>query len=291
MRQIQYNLATNSLRFELPEEWSKPDLTALTLQIANKAGTELMAASAVTLYTATTLNGAVNRFSTSIALTTGATAVTTGDRLMLVGAGGSEVVTVRGYNSGTATLEGAVNNAYDDSDAVHGLWGTVTVDTTTVATWPAGLIVRLLWTPTGTGMPVTELAQIDKTSLDIEGLGIELNDTYPRAYQSFTDKNNLDRMTVVAKRELRAKLKPDGLDIYKMVDQDPIIGLMVCELAHLWTLSGDEQMNDEREAIGAELDRRLAEFRKNPFWIDLDQDGTEDDGEVFSAHPIFNRSH
>jgi len=91
MRQITYNLATNSLRFEYPEEWNPKTVSAVTLTILDLDATELLAASAVTLFTATTLDGDVDKYSSSFTLDSGTDSLTKGDVIMLSGIEGDEV--------------------------------------------------------------------------------------------------------------------------------------------------------------------------------------------------------
>ncbi|MCP4545335.1 MAG: hypothetical protein GY835_02575 [bacterium] len=281
MRQILYNSASNILRLEFPTEWDGDSITGATVKITDLDGDELLAATALTLYTSTTLDGAVERFASSVVLDSAATALAPGDMILIAGAEGNETCVVKGYDATTYTaeLEEILDNEYADADAVYGLWGTYTLDTTTVATWTAGLVVTLTWTPTGGGQPVTEAAQIAIASLDIAGLRLDLQDKFTRVYDAFTDP--VDRFDRIAKQAIRdLKYRHEGtVDIDRAVDQPRFIRAVMAEMAYIWTLSGDEKIADEYQRIMTERDE-ANRILANPFWVDGNQDLEEDAGET-----------
>ena len=293
MDQIKYNSASNVIRFEFPEEWNPEDLTGLTLQIADTQDNELLTATAVTLYTATTLNGDVDRYASEITLTWSATALATGDPLLIIGASARERVRIKGdADSATDTyeLESILDNAFDTGDAVHGCWGTYTLDTTTVADYTAGMELVLNWTPTGTGQPTTTQAQIAKSSVDLEGLRLEFSRTYPRAYSSFIDPvDRFKDMVDIATARLRIKVEAMLIQWDRVVDQSVLMPSMISMLAYLWVINGDDDLEYEYGKIDLQLGKDLNELKQIVIWQDDNQDGKKTEEEETSHEHIFGR--
>jgi hypothetical protein len=290
---LRYNHATNVVRFDFPPEWDGSAITDLKLQIADKDGTELLAAASATIYTATSLDGDVAAYLSSIVLDSAAGALVPGDQLLVAGVLGDELVRVKDYDGTTYTaeLEETLLYAHADNAPVYGMWGTKTVDTTTVATWPIGKIVVLTWTPTGTGLPTTQLGQVVVSRPELEGLRGVFADVWPRAYNAFKEPTEkFDRMYDQAGKQLATELLAEGMDIERIKDTELLEPIMMTKMAWLWALNGDEQLEDERKIIALEYAAQKALIKNLPIWIDHDQDGVEDDGETTSHEPIFDRS-
>jgi hypothetical protein len=291
MRQLKYNFATNTLRLEFPDEWEPADISGITLAIHDRDGTELYAATSVTIYTATTLDDDVEAYLSEFVLASGAGAVSPGDILWIDGVAGPERQTVKGYDSTTrtVTVESILDNAHEDGDAVYPCWGTSgSIDTTTVATWTAGLPVTLTWTPTGSGQAFKELAEVSKISLAVEGLERRFEAIYGRAYDDLrTPADKFGIFREESERQLRLELSSNGLDMDRIMDNDVIAPVLMAKMAFLWTLNGDENKTDERQAISSEYEALLAQLLKNPIWTDVDQDGIQDTDEVTDHDPIF----
>lgn len=292
MQHLRYNNASNVLRFALPAEWNIEDLSALTLTIKNLAGTELLAASAVTMYTATELDGDVSRYDKEITLDSGATDLDEGDEILIVGSAGKEHAIVEGYDSTTkiATLERILDNPYDDGDAVYGLFGSITVDTTVVATFPVGTLLTLVWTPTGTGHTTRQPAQISVNIVDVLNLRKRFSIVYPRAYNAFIQP--VDRfadMVEEAEQGVRTDMELAEMNYDRLWDQDIAAQLVMAKLAFLWTFNGDVEIDDERKFLEDQYDKKLTAAKKLPMWTDSDDDDTEDDGEITDHEHIFEK--
>jgi len=264
----------------------------VTLTIYDTAGVELLAADDLTLYTATTLDGAVARFLSTITLDSGADDLLIGDSILLCGIGGDEVMRVKGYDTTNQVveLEEILDNAYADGDAVYGLFGDINVDTSDTDVFAAGKVVTLKWIPSGSGAPVVESAQIAKTILDISGLRAQFKDIYERAYDAYKEPNDkFNRMVKAAKLEIDAELNANGLQMDRIVDQSRIAPVIMAKMAHMWTYNGDEAKLDEREFLTTDYNAKLALLLKDPIWADHDQDLVEDEAEVTSHEHIFER--
>lgn len=282
MRQLRYN-ATVPLRIEFPYGWYVTALSGLTLTVLDDNGVELLAADAATLYTATTLDSAATQYTSQLVLAAGAGNPSVGDAFYVLGPNGGETVRVKGYETSTKTIETdeILENAYDAGDDVYGMFGDYSLDLTTVATYTAGKIITLLWTPAGTGTPITELAQIAKTALDIVDLEKRFSTLYPRAYHAFTAPvRKVDEMAAEAETAVTMELEAVGLDIQRLIDQSIMTPAIMAKMACLWLLNGDEDKRDEREFICKEYDKQIGILKQLPLWTDQDQDLAQDAGEV-----------
>jgi hypothetical protein len=291
MKQIRYNSAV-PLRMEFPVEWDPKLLTGLTLTVKGRDGVELLAADAATLYTATTLAAAAPRFSGDIILDAGATDLVQLDPILITGVAGDERHTVKGFDSTTKAveLERILDNPHDSGDAVYGLFADYELNTTTVTDFPAGKKITLIWTPAGTGVPITETAQIAKSELDIEGFERDFRDLYERAHRGLTEpRNKFAPMLAQAERRVENELRADGLDIQRVVDQSLLTPLIMAKLAWMWALGGDEGKEDERQVYGAEYQNEKNRVLSWPIWADDDQDNVEDEGEIKTHTPTFYR--
>lgn len=283
MRQILYNSSAQTVRFEFPPEWEYDDITDVTLTIKDKDGDTLMAPASITLMTDTTLNVAAARFADTVYLDTGADTVYPGDKLVIDGIEGTETVTVRGYDASTRAvqLEGILRYAHATGDNVYGLFGTYTLDTSTVSTFTKGLEMTFVWTPDGYQSVITEEAQIAASVMDISGLERSFALVYPRAYEAFTNETNrFNDMAQEAERQLKMRLLSRRLDYDRIVDQDMVKDVLMSTMAWLWVLQGDEQHEDEREVMARELDKHFEYLCQLPIWVDDDQDLIEDDNET-----------
>lgn len=293
MTQIPYSSSAAPVRLEYPEEWDPAAITGLTLTVTDRGGATLLAATSVTRYTATSLNGDVDQFASSIVLDSGASNLSIGDPLLIVGILGREKVRVRGFDTATKTaeLEAILQNEYDDGDSVYGCFADYSLDVSTVATFTAGMIINLIWTPTGTGGAFTQQAQIAATSLEIAGLRQYVADKYPRAYKSFSDPaDKFDRMAKIAEDELTVELLASNppIAIQRIVNTDLVKASVAARMALDWAIAGDDNMEDERKVIGGEYEKHLGWLRQSVVWTDDDMDGIEDDGELRSSEPYFD---
>jgi len=292
MRQILYNNSSQTIRLEFPPEWDPSTITDVTITIKDRDGTELLAADSMTLFTDTTLDGAVSRFADSITLDSGTDAVSPGDQLLIDGASGSEIVVAKGFDSTTKDVElvDIANVAHDDGDNVYGLFATYSLDTSVVATFTKGLLMTLIFTPDGSHSVITEEAQIASSQMEIGGLEKSFRLVYPRAYQAFTEQTRkFADMATEAERQVRQELLSRHLDYNRIVDQGTIKDVLMAKMAWLWVLSGDEQHEDERAVISSEYDKHFEFLCNQPIWADDDQDQIEDDNET-TIHPHIFRS-
>jgi len=293
VKQIRYNDNANVIKFLFPPEWDPKLVSDVELQITNDAGTVLLADTSITLYTASTISAAAARFAGSVTLTSGAGSPSIGDPMLIAGDVGDEIVFVEGYDttSRVLTTEETLRHDHEALDAIYGAFGTYTIDTTTVATFLAGLIVTLRWTPTGVGVPITERRQIAKASFDLTGFERDFKDLYARVHDSLKEPHDkFNRMAEFAEHEVTSDLIAKGLDMQRLVDQDKLRPLVMAKLAYNWTLNGDDSRRYENETLGRDYTNKFDRVLQWPLWTDLDQDLVEDESEVSSHNHRFRRS-
>lgn len=293
MKQIRYNDDANVIKFLFPPEWDPQLISDVELQITDENATVLLEDTSINLYTATVLDEAAIRFASSVTLDSEAGDPDIGDPMLIAGDAGDETVFVKGYDADNQilTIEGTLNNAHEAADAVYGAFGSYTIDTTTVADFPAGRSVTLRWTPTGDGVAITELRQIAKTSFDLGGFERDFKDHYWRAWNDMKNPHEkFIRMAGLAELEVSDELMGAGLDLQRLIDQDRLRPLIMAKLAYNWTLNGDENKKDEYEKLGLNYSNKYDRVLQWPLWIDHDQDLKKDESEV-SSHPhSFHRS-
>ena len=295
MKQIQYGEDAIPFRFDFPAEWDPANVSALTLTIKDDSGTELLAADAMTLYTATALLEDALQYTSSIVLATGAGDVAPGDMLLIDGAAGTELVRVKAYVSGTNTaeLESILKYDHTEGDNVYATWATYELDVSDTDTFLKGLTMTFIFTPTGSGQVTRDEYQISSAVVDLAGIEKTFSIIYPRAYDAFTKPvNNFSVYLSEAERQVKNELlsKNNSVDYDRIVDQDMIAPVIMAKMAILWTLNGDENKEDERNALGLDYSAQMANFLNRTKWTDDDQDDAKDEEEISDNEPVFNTS-
>jgi hypothetical protein len=293
MIELNYNNAAETIRLAYPQGWDPADITGLTLTINDRSGNELAEAAPATLWTSTTLDGAVSAYTTSLTLDAGADDLEPDDLIMLAGAGGKEIQTVRGYDSATkiVTLDSILRNGYSDGDAVYGMFAIIEVDLSDIDVFPVGRELVLIWTPTGTGAPFTKTGAISKyRQIDSAGFEGLFRDLYPRAHLGLTQpRNRLPSVLRIAKQEIKTRLlaKDPMFDITKIRDQNLLEPSLMASCAVIWARDGDQVLEDERKEYKDVLLTAIETLAALPIWIDPDEDNIQDTGEISAHPPIF----
>jgi hypothetical protein len=284
-RQIPYNNAAATLRYEYDPSWDPQTITGVTLTVTDLGGSELLAADAATLWTATTLSAASSVGDTTITLT--AATLSPGDRLSIAASadGPNEEVVVKHYNSSTkvATLTLELKYGHASGTAVKGMWATYDIDTSVVATFPAAKQVRLVWTPAGSD----DLAHTEKGEISIYAAGVpDFEGWMSRNYSVESENvrgrgpNAFEHLHTDAIEELRIDLLDRGLLINRVVDLS-VIAPSVYALARLMVVrgGGDNFSHEQTEAL-KEYTRKFERLCSLAIWTDDNQDGIRADNEI-----------
>ncbi len=295
MKQINYDADDNIVRLEFPPEWKAADISGLTIAIHDRSAVEMLAATAATLYTATSIDMAsgVNAYTSEMTLDSGAGDLVAGDPLLITGIAGTELARVQGYDSTNkvVTLEHPLEYDHDDDDAVYRRSATYELDTTDTDAFTAGLVMVLTWKPAGTGGATKELAQIAKAAVYVDELALRFSRLYPRAYSAITDPvNRFADVAAEAQRQVQGELLAADLDMNRVVDQGVLVPAIMSKMALMWSLNGDDAMEYEHGVLSLEYDKQIGFLKNQPIWQDLDQDSIEDDDEVSDHAPTFGRA-
>jgi len=286
---IRYNNASNVLKLIYPPEWNVEDLTAVTITVKDLLGNTLLDADTVTLQAVATLESAVSRYDTSID-TDYTGSFDAGQMIKLVGSVGSEIKRIKGWDSSTKLieLETIVDNPYDAGDSVYSLQCEYTLDTTDTDSYQKTGEYKVVWSPVGTGNDAPDIYQILPESLQISGFVLSLKSIYPRVYDALINPvNRVDEFIDAAEERLYIDLMADGLDMYALKEQRLLKPVLMACVAHLWSLSGDKALEDEKRELKVDYSSRLSSLKKLPVWIDMNADDIMDDNEVQDHEPKF----
>lgn len=284
---------TTEIYLEYPESWEPGDLTAITIQIDDVAGNELLAATPAGLYTQSTLDSDALRYTRSITLADGSEDLAVGDMIRIGGILGNETHVVKGWDSANlvAELEDFVDRNYEAGATVDRLSAVATVDFSDADVYVPGIQMVLTWTPTGTGGALTELAEIESfVQIDVASFVRDFSAIYHRAYTALRSPNDrLQTVIRLAQDELRLALASRLLDIGRIKDQTLLNPPLMALVAKMWAMDGDEQTSDESDKYSRAYSAALEMLCQHPVWVDLDNDGVQDNGETNSHPLIFER--
>jgi hypothetical protein len=287
---VLYGDATATIRRELPESFDS--VTAGEITIYDTGGTELVAATAVTVPTATTL----------------ASAVTAGEKTCTV-AGGTwepgDILRIEDSNSGppedfevesfnatskVITSKERFQYAHANAAAVSARWVTYVWDVSTTATYTnllEGTFEWATWTPDNPG--ITNSWVISKRELAVGGLEHEFANLYPHYYAVVEDDawGDFEQNAYI---ELEQNFAPYGQDFMNLISTRAAKRLLMVQIAYLIAWGQGSVWESERTAMHTELDRLITLFKQQRNWFDTDQDLAREDEEWQSlAMPLPRR--
>lgn len=295
---------TTQIDLSFPRTWRPENLTGLTLKIADFEGNVLDASADVELYPGSTLAIDALRYSRSITLVepedpedpeeeTPVVDLATGDLIRVTGVLGYEDHIVKGWDATNfvAELEDFVDRDFEAGASVWRLSASASVDLSDTDDFPAGTQMVITWTPTGTGAPITELAEIEATlQLDVSAFTRDFAAQYRRAYDALTKPaDRLDTIIRLAQDELRMTLASRLLDVTRLVDQRLLNPPLMALVALMWARDGDKNTVDEMMVFERAYSAALERLCAHPVWTDLDGDGVQDEFETESHPVIFER--
>jgi hypothetical protein len=287
-REIRYNDSGDLLRLEFPSHWRAESISGVSIAITTHEGGELLASTSATIYTATTINGAVSIGATSITLAGTAGNLAAGDRIRI--AGPYEDCVVKEYNSTTkvATLERALVSAHASGVSVYGLWATYNLVTTTTATWPLNTECVLLWTPAGSDdLPLTETAIVSRIGFGAQAYRERFAALYPAEFE--VAELRIENIYAEAKERLRYRLLAKNLDIDRVIDQGIVMPPLLDLMRWLIVMAGGNAYETEREASWAAFLASEESLASQPIWTDDNQDLVEAEEEV-NVHEPWRRA-
>jgi hypothetical protein len=277
MKQVKYGEDAQPLRCEFPPAWDSEAITGVEISIADRSGTELLAATAATLYTATTLNADVDAGAEYFVLAEGASAVEPGD-IVLIGDsddGEPETIVVNHYDAVNRRVYGEedLKDAHSSGAAVIGLFATYSLDISDTDTYTKGKQLVVTWNPNTDDIAYTEVYQVSGTQMASSAFWRDFGALYPVEYE-IASKRDTVAFEGLIRRLFSQELMNHSMDSNRIVDQDRLLGGMV--LYARWTILRDPE---ERQAARKDFENWVTMLAQDPIWIDHDQDGVEEDAE------------
>jgi hypothetical protein len=285
VRQIPYNNSAATLRFEYPPNWVAQTITGINIQITDLDGTDLLAATAATLWTATTLSAAASVGDSTITLT--AATLSPGDRLEIAASasGPKEQIEVRSYNSSTkvVTLARDLRFAHANTTAVKGLFATYDLDTSTVATWPKSKQVVLIWIPAGSDdLPHHERGEVANFDFGVPDFEERFRALYPTEAMVLAHRGHdgFGKHYQETLRHLRVHLWSRGLHLERVKNTEIVAPSMFALARLLVVRGGGDKLAHEQDAAEKEFRAQFEVLTSEPIWVDQDQDDARDDAEI-----------
>ena len=275
MKSIKYSDDSFALRGEYPERVARnaASITGVTVSLSGTGGTELVAATAATIYTPTTLSADALHGAMYVALAAGATAPVEGDRFMIGASadGPAEQVICDHYDSSTRYLylERQLQYSHTSGAAVVGLWATYDLDASDTDVYTKGREIRVLWNPDTDDEAWTELYQVSGSSAAPPGFWSEFQAIYPTEYEMATDRD-MDTIEGHIRARFAHEFTSRGLLMTRVVDSDRLTSGMILFARYVLT-DKDDHMKAWANWLKILCD--------DPIWTDDDQDGIQDDNE------------
>ena len=279
MKTIPYNDSSVSLRLEFPEEWDHPSITGVNIAILDTDGDALLSSTAATLYTATTLLGAVSSGDSTIKLADAAADVEAGDVLHI--ADPTEHVEVLYYDTSTntATLRTPLYFDHDNGATVSPQWATYTLDTSDTDTWGLGKECVIQWTATGIYNGTRyEFAMVKDREYSATDFVRRFRIMYPA--EADAAGSRLDELKRESTTHVKALLRARGLDLDMVTDVEIIDQLIMAHCRWIIASQGGDSQQYEREQAWDDYIRIEQVVTTSPVWEDSDMDDSRDDGET-----------
>lgn len=291
-RTLKYGDST-TLRFEVPESWNQPGITAVAVSVTDESGTALASGSA-TLWTSSKLDVATIAHATTIVLEAGAATLYPGDRI-IIGASGEnrEIREVFAYASTTRTVTLCEELVYDHADAgtVAAMWLTYALDLSNTTTFPKGTKLYVRWTPDSYDPAYVESFIVGDEEFSEGNIWGKFRTRFRTEYSKIESLNREEREDLIqmARDAMRLEImsKGNGLDMDRIQDMSILQEGMLLRL-RLQILSGSGDQ-DEME-YGRAKDEWLSwldAIIHLPMWQDTDQDNIVDDTEVAVVGEFF----
>jgi len=275
---ITYGADAVPLRTEAPESSGAADSPAIT--IATTGGTELLAATAATVYAGDTLASEAEQGRAAITLTTG-TALAEGDVIRLTGDAFTQDIEVQAYDTATktATLRGRLDHSFPASSTVTGRWLSYSLDAsdTDVFTHLAKVVVTWLWN--SDDPPHREYGDINKFDWDTGALLSRFRATFGRYEELLHDGQWADEVYAAYSR-LRMMFLARSRDIDHLVDKLGVMDeLLMLRIAVNIARGGGDDWEVEYLRLSADFKELFEDVCNSDLWTDDDEDGVEDDSE------------
>lgn len=291
MKQLRYGSSAITLRLEYPREWKVEDITEVTVAIADRAGTELLAATAITPWSSvgiqTSADASVFEISTplEVSATGSVPDLAPGDRIRIGDSadGPAEDIEVLSYDTTIDTPTFIRGLLYDHSDGspVYGMFGTYDLDASDTDVWIPGKQVVITWTPDTDDSLIVEMAEVSVSEYAIPDEERIFATLYPREYRALIEPEpRFAKIMDEAHHQVRHEMLVRGMDVDRVADTRLLRPTIMAKARWLVLLDGDDQSENERVVAIEEYQRQLELLSRTPIWSDNNQDGALGDSEI-----------
>lgn len=290
MRHIRQGDSAFMVKSTMPSKWLQP--TGVTITITRDNGTELVAATAASLYAGDTTSAAIAVFSRTCVLTTGN--ALEGDSIVSVGsdAYGYREMVVDSYNASTQTVtfKGRFTEALPSGVSIIGREMSYTLDASGSDFDFIG-DVSVVWTPTGISeLPFTELFTVLKLESASGGLATKFEAQFEDYWHHC--ENNFGFFEKTARRQIAQHLKNMNRNFAKIVDSDEYDYAVMLKIAINIAATHGDGYEVRYNMLKEQYETELSILIDNEQWDDTDQDLVAEDGEVNSGSTIgYARGH
>jgi hypothetical protein len=283
MKRLLYGNSSQVLRLDFPDSWRASVPSAVNLVIKDNAGTELVASTAATLYSATTLASAATATATTVTFASNTDPWTEGDRFNILASvdGASENCEVLSYDSTSEVVELKERLQYNHTTGINVKpnFCVYTFDISTTTTYTKGKELTVTWTPNNNRAPITERYEIVIADFELQDIQEKFSSKYPVEYDN--KRKNWDTFYNNCVELLRLELSMDGFKLSRLKEPEilnPVILPLMAYNANM-SMGGDSRIT-ERNAAFAEYTRLLGKVKQEHNWFDDDQDDIKESGET-----------
>jgi len=305
-KQITYSDTTHTFRLTFPDDWAPATIDYVNIQLADEAGTELLAATACDLWTAAA-GGAHT-------LTALASAVSAGDMYWPIGSSrvapeSGDVLEVADSDSGppgrrTVDYYDSANKyvyltmesgAHANSTTLRGCFASEVADISDSDDFADGAIVVATWSPYDTSdtlvyPPIKEMYQVGSMETGIVGFWESFRAVFPAEYKVVCERDPAAYQDLM-QEEFKARLWAIEKQADRVVNQRQLDeGLRLYTRLSIIESQGDSSEYEQKVAMAA-WERWYNETREAAMWQDKDLDDAIDPEEVAPSVPVFDNGY
>jgi hypothetical protein len=282
--EIMYEDSSFVLRRELPEIYGTT--TTANITITDTGGDDMLAETAATIPTATTLSSASSAGAKTITVAAGTWEPDDLIRIADSDAGHPETRRVESFNSSTKiiTLTERLQYAHSSAAAVNGRWITYTLDASTTATWSLGIEGSIYWSGFSTDdAPLKNTFRVGKFQFAPDDLSGRFAMRYPHYYNALPE-HSFDEFYEDALDDIVERFGKFGPDFMKLVSIREGRRLLMAQIAYLIAVGQGDGWEYERDTSLNDIDRLFTQLRTSRNWYDEDEDDIRDDEEFYTAN-------
>lgn len=257
-------------------------ITSGKITITNNGGSELLAATDVTIASATTL--AAQALAGENTATVSGGTWEPGDLLRIEDSddGGPEIVLVESFDSSSKILrfEERLQRDHSSGADVTPRWVSYTLDASDVDTWVNSTEGMTTWGTWNTDdLELTNSFIVGKRSFALGGNESDFARRYPHYYKIIDD----GAFGVFERDALQDLIdmvgQPYGKDFVNLVSTSEGRRPLQAQIAYLVALGQGNEWEKESVSMAQYVDQQMSQIRKNRKWFDSDEDKVKDDEE------------